>query len=242
MCASCGYTFVFATLWRKFPLFRFRMKIFDISRTLSVDLPPWPGDVAFGYQVNGRIAEGSSVNVGSISMSLHNGTHADASFHFDDNGWTMEQAKLDTYFGPAVVVDLTPRYSGATQGGRWPQVRIADLEHAADDVRSAGRLLLKTDVWRDPKTFPDPIPTVARDVPAWLQSLGVRLLGLDVPSVDEIDAKQLVNHHAIGAAAISIIESLDFSAVSPGRYNFVALPLKIAGADGSPVRAILWRD
>ena len=218
------------------------MQIFDVSRTLSADLPPWPGDVAFRYQVNGRIAEGSSVNVGSIQMSLHNGTHADAKFHFDDNGWKIDQATLEIYFGPAVVVDLTQRYSGTPQGGRWPQVQVSDLERAADDLRATGRLLLNTGVWRASSVFPDPIPTLARGVPEWLQSLGVKLLGLDVPSVDEIDAKQLVNHHAIGNAGISIVESLDLSAVTGGRYNFVALPLKIAGADGSPVRAILWRD
>ena len=214
------------------------MQIFDISRTLSADLPPWPGDKAFRYQLNGRIAEGSSVNVGSIEMSLHNGTHGDATYHFDDNGWTMEQAKLETYFGPAVVVDLTAKYAG----GEFPQVTIADLEHLADDFREAPRLLLKTGVWKDPNAFPARIPTVARDVPEWLQARGVKLLGLDVPSVDEIEAKELVNHHAIGRAGISIIESLDLSAIEAGRYNFVALPLKIRGGDGSPVRAILWRE
>lgn len=218
------------------------MQIFDITRTLSADLPPWPRDVAFRYQANGRIAKGSNVNSGSINMSLHNGTHADASFHFDDNGWTMEQATLETYFGPAVVVDLSDRYSAAPTGPRLPQVQIAELEHVTDELRSAGRLLLKTNVWRDPRIFPNPIPTLAREVPAWLQSLGVKLLGLDVPSVDEIDAKELVNHHAIGTAGISIVESLDLSSVSAGRYHFVALPLKIAGGDGSPLRAILWRD
>ena len=218
------------------------MQIFDITRTLSADLPAWPGDKSFRYQVNGRIADGLNVNVGSIEMSLHNGTHGDARYHFDDNGWTMEQAKLETYFGPAVVVDLSERYANATATPRLPQIQIADLEDAAADLRSAGRLLLKTGVWRDPKVFPDVIPTVARGVPEWLQSLGVKLLGLDVPSVDEIDAKELVNHHAIGAAGISIVESLDLSAVGGGRYNFVALPLKIAGGDGSPLRAILWRD
>src|SRR3954452_8082343 len=88
------------------------MQIFDVSRTLSAELPPWPGDVAFAYQLNGRIAEGSSVNVGSINMSLHNGTHGDATYHFDDRGWTMEQAQLDVYFGPAVVVDLSAKYTG----------------------------------------------------------------------------------------------------------------------------------
>jgi arylformamidase len=218
------------------------MQIFDITRTLSADLPAWPGDVSFRYQVNGRIADGGNVNVGSISMSLHNGTHGDASYHFDDNGWTIEQAKLETYFGPAIVVDLTERYAQTAGAKRLPQVQISDLEPAAEELEATGRLLLKSGVWRDPKVFPDPIPTVARDVPAWLQARGVKLLGLDVPSVDEIDAKELVNHHALGAAGIHIVESLDLRAVSAGRYHFLALPLKIAGGDGSPVRAILWRD
>lgn len=218
------------------------MKIIDITRTLSHDLPPWPGDIAFRYQVNGRIADGLNVNVGSINMSLHNGTHADASYHFDDNGWTMERAQLERYFGPAVVVDVSLKYAKHSGATRLPHIEIADLGHAADELQNAPRLLLKTGVWRDPKVFPDRIPTVAPDVPAWLQGRGVKLLGLDVPSVDEIDAKELVNHHALGAAEINIVESLDLSDVSAGRYNFVALPLKIAGGDGSPIRAILWRE
>ncbi|MEP6956565.1 MAG: cyclase family protein, partial [Chthoniobacterales bacterium] len=185
-----------------------------------------------------RIAEGSSVNVGSINMSLHNGTHGDAPFHFDDRGWTMEKAKLEDYFGPAVVVDLSARYAD----GAMPQFQIADFASYADELAQAPRLLVKTNVWSDPHVFPSRIPTVAADVPPWLQARGVKLFGLDVPSVDEIDAKQLVNHHALGAAGISILESLDLSAIAGGRYQLAALPLKISGGDGSPVRAILWRE
>ena len=214
------------------------MQIFDITRTLSADLPPWPGDKSFRYQVNGRIADGLNVNVGSIEMSLHNGTHADARYHFDDSGWTMEQATLETYFGPAVVVDLTSKYTS----GSFPQITIDDLQPVADQLANAPRLLLKTGVWNDPRVFPERIPVVARDVPQWLRARGVKLLGLDVPSVDEVEAQELVNHHALGAAGISIIESLELSAIEAGHYNFIALPLKIAGGDGSPVRAILWRD
>ena len=99
------------------------MKIFDVSRMLSPALPPWPGDVPFTYQLNGRIAEGSSVNVGSINMSLHNGTHGDAPFHFDDNGWTMEHAPLNAYFGPAIVVDLSGNYAG----DEMPRFQVADF-------------------------------------------------------------------------------------------------------------------
>jgi arylformamidase len=214
------------------------MKIYDISRTLSADLPPWPGDVAFSQKVNGRIAEGSSVNVSSINMSLHNGTHGDAKWHFEDDGWTMEQAQLETYFGPCVVVDLSAKY----RGGDMPRFEISDFAAVASELETAPRVLVKTNVWRDQKAFPARIPVVAADVPRWLQDRGVKLLGLDVPSVDEIDSKDLPNHHAIGAANINIVESLDLSAVEAGRYNFVALPLKIAGGDGSPLRAILWRE
>ena len=101
---------------------------------------------------------------------------------------------------------------------------------------------MKTNVWSDSTVFSAQIPTIAADVPAWLQARGVKLLGFDVPSVDAITSKDLRNHHALGAAGISILESLDLSAVAAGRYQLAALPLKIAGGDGSPVRAVLWRD
>ena len=215
------------------------MKIFDISRTLDETLAPWTGDIGFNFKLNGRIPEGSSVNVGMISMSLHNGSHADARFHFEQDGWTIEQAELERYMGPAIVADLSHKYS---RGGAMPQMTTDDLTQWGDELKTAPRLLLKTNVWSDSHVFPETIPTIARDVPAWLAERGVKLLGFDVPSVDEITSKDLVNHHAIAAAGISIVESLDLSAVTAGRYNFVGLPLKISGGDGSPVRAILWRE
>lgn len=214
------------------------MQIFDISRSLSDEIAPWPGDVGFQFKLNGKIPEGSSVNVGMIKMSVHNGTHADARFHFEQDGWKMGQAQLETYLGPAIVADLSPKY----RGDSMPQMTIDDLSCWGDELKTAPRLLLKTNVWSDARVFPRQIPTIARDVPEWLQERGVKLLGFDLPSVDEITSKDLVNHHAIAAAGISIIESLDLSGVGAGRYNFVALPLRITGGDGSPVRAILWRE
>ena len=214
------------------------MKVIDISRALTDEIAPWPGDVAFRLRRNGKISEGSSVNIGMISMSLHNGTHADARFHFEDDGWTMEEANLETYFGPAVVADLSANF----RDGAMPQMTIDDLESIGDALKDSPRLLLKTNVWSDSRVFPAQIPTIAAEVPAWLQARGVKLLGFDVPSVDEITSKELRNHHALAAAGINIIESLDLRAVEAGRYQFAALPLKIAGGDGSPVRAILWRE
>ena len=86
------------------------MKIWDISRTLSDDLAEWPGDEPFHYRLTGEIAKGQSVNLGAISMSVHNGTHADARFHFDPKGDSIEKAPLDIYLGRATVVDLAPSF------------------------------------------------------------------------------------------------------------------------------------
>ena len=215
------------------------MKIFDISRSLSNDLAPWPGDTPFHYELKWKMAEDATVNVGAINMGVHNGTHADAVFHFDPRGETIERMPLDIYFGDAVVVDLTGSFS---QPDHNRQIRVADLEAFAASIEQTKRLLLKTGVWKDSKTFPDWIPVIAPDVAAWLQKRRVKLIGLDLPSVDSIEAKILVNHHALGAVQIVIVESLDLSEVTAGIYHLAALPLKIAGGDAAPVRAVLWRD
>jgi arylformamidase len=219
------------------------MKIFDISRSLSNDLAPWPGDTQFHFELKWKMAEGATVNVGAVNMGVHNGTHADATFHFDESGDSIERMPLDAYVGDAVVVDLTGLFGrGGDAFDKTRQIGVADLEAAAASLEQAPRLLLKTGVWKDSKVFPDWIPVIARDVSDWLRERKVKLLGLDLPSVDPIEAKKLTNHHALAAARVAIVESLDLSEVEAGIYHFAALPLKIAGGDAGPVRAILWRD
>src|SRR6266699_1501726 len=215
------------------------MKFWDISRTLSNDLAEWPGDEPFRYALTKQISKGDTVNLGGISTSVHNGTHADAQFHFETNGESIEKASLDIYLGRAVVVDLAEAFS---QSNEKHLIRIEDFQPHAEEIAETSRLLVKTGRWSDSVVFPNQIPVIAADVPTWLQKNGVELLGLDLPSVDEIDSKSLQNHHALADAGIAIIESLDLKSVGPGIYNFVALPLKIAGGDGAPVRAVLWRD
>lgn len=219
------------------------MKIFDISRALSDQLPPWPGDTPFRFEMKWKMAEGATVNVGAINMGVHNGTHADAPFHFDEAGDPIDRMPLDAYIGDAVVVDLTKLFAGQGDGReRTRQIGVADLEAFSASLEQAPRLLLKTGVWEDAKAFPDWIPVISPDVPAWLGERKVKLLGLDLPSVDPIEAKKLTNHYALAAARIAIVESLDLSEVDAGTYRFSAVPLKIAGGDAGPVRAILWRD
>jgi arylformamidase len=215
------------------------MKLWDISRTLSNDLAEWPGDEPCRFRLTREKTKGESVNLGAISMSVHNGTHADARFHFDTNGESIEKAPLETYLGRATVVDLGQAFLD-TKEKRL--ITIEDLRPSAEAIASTSRLLVKTGQWNDSTVFPDKIPVIAADVPTWLQKNGVKLLGLDLPSVDEIDSKSLQNHHALARAGVAIIESLELSNVASGIYHLAALPLKIAGGDGAPIRAILWRE
>ena len=215
------------------------MKIWDISRTLSDDLAEWPGDEPFHFRLTKTMAEGQSINLGAIGMSVHNGTHADAQFHFDTNGESIEKAPLEIYLGRAAVVDLTEAFSRSKQKHL---ITVEDLQPYAEEIAESSRLLVKTGRWSDSTVFPNQIPVIAANVPSWLQKSGVRLIGLDLPSVDEIDSKSLQNHNALAAVGIAIVESLDLTRVGSGIYNFAALPLKIAGADGAPMRAVLWRD
>jgi arylformamidase len=219
------------------------MEIFDISRALSDDLAPWPGDTPFRFGLKWKMAEGATVNVGAINMGVHNGTHADAMFHFDESGDPIDRMPLDAYLGSAAVVDLTELFARAGDKlDRTRPIGIADLESFSESFEQTPRLLLKTGVWKNSSVFPEWIPVIARDVPEWLRERKVKLLGLDLPSVDPIEAKKLTNHYALAAARIAIIESLDLSGVEAGVYHFAALPLKIAGGDAGPVRAILWRN
>ena len=185
------------------------------------------------------MSEGAAVNVGAIKMSVHDGTHADAPFHFEKDGSTIDQLPVEIFIGRALVIDLSPIFSVEAE---TREISIADLEPCAGDLAESPRLLLKTGRWRDSTVFPTCIPVLAQEVAAWLEARGVVLLGVDLPSVDGIDSKDLSNHHALAAAGIAIVESLNLAEIKAGQYNFAALPLKIFGGDAGPARAILWCD
>jgi arylformamidase len=116
---------------------------------------------------------------------VHNGTHADAPFHFEKNGTTIDRLPLETFIGRALVIDLAPIFS--TEAKRR-EISIADLEPFATELNDASRLLLKTSDGRDTAIFPTCIPVLAPDVPVWLKASGVILIGVDLPSVDTIDS------------------------------------------------------
>jgi arylformamidase len=204
------------------------VEIIDVSRPLDSRLAVWPGDTEFDFQLTWKQSAGASVNVGAVRLSTHCGTHVDAPFHFDEQGQKVDELALATFVGKAIVVHVPNR----------PAISRDDLSR---DWQGATRLLLRTDAWDDPHTFPQQIPVVERDVPAWLGSQGIVLLGVDVPSVDVFDTQELPNHHALAENGIAILESLNLQGVEEGVYNLVAAPLKLVGGDAAPVRALLMR-
>lgn len=202
-------------------------RIYDITLPIEPVLAVWPGDAPYTFSWNALKREGASVNLGSISLSVHTGTHADAPYHYSDEGATVEQIDPEVYCGAAMVIDVSGR-------------AIIETEDVKGlDLSKTPRVLFKTCAWTDPTRFPEKIPVMAADLPDYLGSQGVVLVGVDLPSVDPIDSKALNNHHALGRNGIHILENLKLIEVPPGVYDLIAAPLKIVGADASPVRAIL---
>ena len=205
------------------------MKLYDISRPLKRGMPTWPGDTPFQYEVSWPKSDSGSVNVGKLTMSIHTGTHVDAPFHFDDEGRKITDLDLNLYLGQAKLVDVAGRTS----------IGADDLANV--DLAGITRLLLRTSSWSDPDQFPKSICYLRPDLAPFLAEQGIRLIGVDVPSVDPLDSKELQAHHGLHQHDIHILEGLWLEDVEPGIYELIALPLQIEEADGSPVRAVLRR-
>src|SRR5215510_9712332 len=132
------------------------MKIVDISHPLSNSLAPWPGDTPFDFQFVARIRDGAACNVGKLTCSIHSGTHLDAPYHYDDAGATIDALSLELFVGRVRVVSATGR-----------EVISRDV-FAGLDGRATPRVLIRTNACDDKSVFPQRIPTLATDVPAWL--------------------------------------------------------------------------
>ncbi|WP_405099747.1 arylformamidase [Oceanobacillus sp. FSL H7-0719] len=199
----------------------------DISQTLTNELANWPGDKAFNYSLPFTKKETGSVNIGEIAMSVHNGTHLDAPFHYDTAGKTIDELPLDLTVGKAIVIDVSDTET------------INAEVLAKHNLAGAARVLLQTALPNNPNVFPETMPFIDPDAAAYLASQHVKLLGVDMPSVDAVSSKDLATHHALYQNGIYILENLMLDHVKAGLYEMIALPLKIAGADASPVRAII---
>jgi arylformamidase len=208
------------------------LKLYDISLTISPDMPVWPGDPAVVLERIESMDGGSHVNVSQLSCSVHTGTHVDAPHHFLNDSRTVESLALEGLCGPVLVIDL----------GEDVDLITAQVLEAADIPAGTLRLLFKTrnsQLWaRGEKRFFEKFVAISPDGADWLMRFGVKLVGVDYLSVAPFKQSD-APHQALLKPGIIILEGLDLSAVSAGKYDLYCLPLKLAGSDGAPARAIL---
>lgn len=201
-------------------------RIHDITRPVYAGMPVWPGDAPCTLAWTDHTAQGGA-NVAALSCSVHTGTHADGPYHVLDDGARIGDVPLDAFVGPAHVVDAS---STMVIGAEWLAAHLPG---------TCQRLLLRTGAWDDPDSFPGAWPALTESAAHLLVRRGVRLVGTDAPSPDAMDADDLPVHRVLLGAGVAILENLLLDGITPGGYELIALPLRLAEADASPVRAVL---
>lgn len=208
--------------------------IYDISISVDLNLPIWDGDPPAKINRVMRMESGDPYNLTHLDLSAHTGTHIDAPLHFLPNTPAIETLPLDLLTGAAYVAEFD--LSG--------DLTAAHLAAAAIPAATR-RLILKTpnsQLWNQrPTPFVTTFSGVSEDAAHWLIDHGIQLIGIDYLSIESyagVAAGSPV-HRILLAAGVIILEGLDLRAVSPGSYTLCCLPVKIAGADGAPARAIL---
>lgn len=203
-------------------------QIWDISQRIWRGLPLWPGEPGIVVAQHATISETCPVNIGAISSPLHAGTHADSPFHYDAVGKDSASSALDPYLGICLLVDV--RHASGC-------VRPQDIDWS--QVVGVQRILFRTYECFPHDEWDSQFTAISVEVIVRLRDMGVRLVGTDAPSLDPQNSKTMDAHHAVNAGDMRILEGLVLDDVAPGRYELIALPLKISGADASPVRAVL---
>ena len=175
------------------------------------------------------MANGAAVNLSTITCSPHVGTHADAPLHVRD-GWPgSHELPLEAFYGPAVVIDITEAKGEISFEAVEPLLTSEDPE----------RLILKTGCTVATGFFPEDWPTLSESCARSLLGLGLKLLGVDAPSVDQRDSKSLAVHKMLFSGNAFIIENLDLRRTPAGSYDLMAFPVKMMSLDAAPVRAVL---
>lgn len=201
--------------------------LYDITPPISERLVVWPGDTPPRREVLCDIERGDNITLSTLHATVHLGAHADAPSHYGAAAKTIDQCGLDVYLGPCQVMRVAV----------LPRTRITAAMLATPI--QAERLLIATGSFPDPQHFNEDFAALAPEFVAELHGRGVRLIGIDTPSVDLFDSKNLPSHKMFLKHDMAILEGLVLRHVPDGLYELIALPLKLAGFDASPVRAVL---
>lgn len=205
-------------------------RLIDISPTISERLGVWPGDVAFSREVALSIEAGDNIGLSATRATVHLGAHADAPNHYAAGGEGIAARPLQRYFGRCQVVRVEIE--------RGERIRP---EHLAVPIE-APRVLFATGSFPNPEVWNEDFCALSPELVDLLASQGVVLVGIDTPSIDPQDDRELLSHQRVAAHDLAILEGLVFDDVAAGLYTLIALPLKIEAADAAPLRAALLDD
>jgi arylformamidase len=201
--------------------------IFDISPPISERLAVWPGDTPPRREVLSDMRRGDNITLSTLHATVHLGAHADAPSHYGATAPAIHEGKVDLYIGPCQVVRVAVSRGSIVTPALVP------------GPVSSERVLIATDTYPDPARFNEDFAALSPELVEALHKLGVRLVGIDTPSVDRFDSKDLPVHQAFLRHDMAILEGLVLRDVLAGMYELIALPLPLVGFDASPVRAIL---
>lgn len=217
------------------------MRIFDITPTLSERIGVFPGDVPFQREIGLDFKRGDHLLLSAIRSTLHVGAHADAPNHYAVGGEGIAARDLTFYLGRCLVLEAS-----APRGTRIGREHLKD-KWRVDSVDSkvswpAPRLLVRTGSFPEPERWNSDFNSLDPRFIEEAAAGGVKLIGIDTPSIDPEDSKGLEAHQAIARNDLAILEGLVLDGVAEGLYTLIALPLKLEGADAAPVRAVLVDD
>ncbi len=201
--------------------------IYDISPPITTSLAVWPGDTPLTREIICDMNDGANITLSTLRSTVHIGAHADGPNHYGVNAESIDQRSLELYLGKCQVIHVTVDRN----------TRMSPDDLRADVV--ADRVLLATDTYPDPNNFSEDFAAMSPELIDHLHVQGVRLIGIDTPSVDLFSSKDLPAHQKFLANNMAILEGLVLKNVPDGVYELIALPLKLVGFDASPVRAVL---
>ena len=205
-------------------------RIHDITPKVSSRLAVWPGDVSYSRDVAMSYEQGDHLTLSAINSTVHLGAHVDGPNHYSAEGVGIDQRPLDLYLGACQVVAVSV----------GPGERILPA-HVSVPI-TAQRVLFHTGSYPDPDHFNEDFASLSPQLVDWLAAQGVRLVGIDTPSIDLCHDKELLSHGRIAAHDMAILEGIVLTGIEPGNYTLIALPLPLQDADASPVRAVLLED
>ncbi len=201
--------------------------IYDITPPITVRLGVWPGDTPPSRQILCDMKRGDNLTLSTLHATVHLGAHADGPNHCGVDAPAIHERSLDYYLGPCQVVRVSVE--------RLTRITRAMMPSAI----SAERVLIATGTYPDPEEFNTDFAALSPHLVESLHAQGVKLIGIDTPSVDLFDSKGLPAHQMFLQCDMAILEGIVLQAVPEGLYELIALPLRLVGFDASPVRAVL---